>query len=290
VASPFLWALVVKRPGNMAYKELWLDKRYNRGPLVLVEVVRIVLGVLLIGFFVLQMFSFWVAVLVVLPLVFISQFVFSERIQKFYQRIEGRFISNLNEREAEAKAKPENMLRRKNEDIQSGLLPWDAHIVEMEVGPEAEFAGKPLMELDWRESYGINIVYIKRGDELIHLPGPKNRLFPSDNVGMIATDEQLQKFKPVFNAKKHIKSADIDLEDIVLKKIVVDEHTKLKDVRVQDSGIHEKTNGTIVGIERDQERILNPKSDEVFQWGDIVWIVGERKKIQKLAKGKLSPQ
>lgn len=273
----------------MAYKELWLDKRYNRGPLVFVEVTRIILGILLIGFFVLQMFSFWTAVLVVLPLVFISQFIFSKRIQKFYQRIEGRFISNLNEREMTEKSKPENILRRKNEDFQTDLMPWDAHIVEMEVFPEVDYAGKSLKELGWRENLGINIVYIKRGEKLIHIPGPNNRLFPADNVGIIATDEQLQKFKPIFNSKKHLKSAEIDIEDIVLKKIVVDEHTKLKDVRIKDSGIHEKTNGIIIGIERGQKRILNPKSDEVFQWRDIVWIVGERKKIQKLAKGKFPP-
>lgn len=289
LASPFLWAMIAKRPGNMAYKELWLDKRYNRGPLVFVEVTRIILGILLIGFFVLQMFSFWTAVLVVLPLVFISQFIFSKRIQKFYQRIEGRFISNLNEREMTEKSKPENILRRKNEDFQTDLMPWDAHIVEMEVFPEVDYAGKPLKELGWRENLGINIVYIKRGEKLIHIPGPNNRLFPADNVGIIATDEQLQKFKPIFNSKKHLKSAEIDIEDIVLKKIVVDEHTKLKDVRIKDSGIHEKTNGIIIGIERGQKRILNPKSDEVFQWRDIVWIVGERKKIQKLAKGKFPP-
>ena len=33
-ASPFLWALMAKRPANQAYKELWIDKKYNRGPLV----------------------------------------------------------------------------------------------------------------------------------------------------------------------------------------------------------------------------------------------------------------
>ncbi|HEX5171945.1 MAG TPA: cation:proton antiporter [Cyclobacteriaceae bacterium] len=35
VASPFLWALMAKRPNNMAYKEMWLEKRYSRGPLLL---------------------------------------------------------------------------------------------------------------------------------------------------------------------------------------------------------------------------------------------------------------
>jgi CPA2 family monovalent cation:H+ antiporter-2 len=72
------------------------------------------------------------------------------------------------------------------------------------------------------------------------------------------------------------------LEDIVLQKIVVDEHNKLKGLSIRGSHIRERTNGLVVGIERNKERILNPDSTTDFQWGDIVWIVGERKKIQKL--------
>ncbi|HET8809680.1 MAG TPA: cation:proton antiporter [Flavobacteriaceae bacterium] len=287
VATPFLWALMAKRPRNMAYKELWLDKRYNRGPLIIVEILRILLGVLLIGLLVLQLFSIEITILVVIPIVFIGFFIFSKRIQKFHQRIEGRFMSNLNERESEAEKKPENILRKKNEDFQSYLLPWDAHIVEMEVVQEAEYAGKTLAELNWRKTFGINVVYIKRGDKLIHIPGPKNRLFPYDQVGIIATDAQLQEFKPIFTATENGGSADIDINDIVLKKIVVDEHTQLNGVELQNSGIRKKTNGIIIGIERDQERILNPDPTEVFEWGDIVWIVGERKRIQKFNRGNI---
>jgi monovalent cation:H+ antiporter-2, CPA2 family len=39
-----------------------------------------------------------------------------------------------------------------------------------------------------------------------------------------------------------------------------------------------------VGIERNNQRILNPGSSVAFKWGDIVWIVGEKKKIQDLNK------
>lgn len=286
IATPFLWALMAKRPGGMAYKELWLDKRYNRGPLVVIEILRILFGVLMIGFWVIQMFSALIAILVVIPLVFIGLYIFSNRIQKFHQRIEGRFMSNLNERESVEEKKPDTILRKKTAGFQSELTPWDAHIVEMEVAPEADFVGKSLMELTWRENFGINIVYIKRGEKLTHVPGPKNRLFPFDRVGLIATDEQFQQFKPIFNARENFAPAEVDIDDIVLKKITVDEHTKLKGVEIHTSGIRQRTNGIIIGIERDGKRILNPPSTEIFQWGDIVWIVGERKKIQKLGEGK----
>ncbi|MEO9210358.1 MAG: TrkA C-terminal domain-containing protein [Ginsengibacter sp.] len=51
---------------------------------------------------------------------------------------------------------------------------------------------------------------------------------------------------------------------------------------MRESSIRERTNGLVVGIERNKERILNPSSTINFEWGDIVWIVGDRKKIQQL--------
>lgn len=280
-AAPFMWALMAKRPNNQAYKELWIDKKYNRGPLLIVEIARNILGVLVIGFWVNRLASTQVALLVAIPITILVLIIFSKRIQKFYQRIESRFITNLNAREtaaANSGSAEANILRR-NVDFQSDLVPWDAHIIEMEVNPHAEYIGKTLLELAWRERYGINIVYIKRGDKLIHVPGRHNRLLPFDQVGVIATDDQIQVFKPVFDATETVIPDEADVNDISLQKILVDEHTKLKGSNIRNSGLRERTNGLVVGIQREKERILNPDSSTVFEWGDIVWIVGDRKKI-----------
>jgi len=285
IATPFLWALMAKRPHNMAYKELWLNKRYNRGPLLVLEFVRIVVGILLIGFWVNKLFPTAIALMVAIPVISIILILFSQRIQKFHQRLEGRFLSNLNAREtaeADVISRKENILHREFNPDSTSLSPWDAHMVDLEVSQHAEYIGKTLDELSWREQYGINIAYIKRGDRLIYAPGRYNKLLPFDQVGIIATDEQMQAFKPVFDAKEQVEFSDHNVENIVVQKIVVDEHNKLKGLTVRNSGIRERTNGLVVGIERNNERMLNPNSTTVFEWGDIVWIVGEKKKIQLL--------
>ncbi len=285
-AAPFIWAMMAKRPNNQAYRGLWIDKKYNRGPLLIVEISRNVLGILLIGFWIDRLVSTQVALLVAIPVTVFVLFLFSKRIQKFYQRIESRFITNLNARElAAALGNPmQAAFIKKRNDFQSNLVPWDAHIVEMQVSPYAEYVGKPLIELAWREKYGINIVYIKRGEQLINTPGRYNRLLPFDQVGIIATDDQLQHFKPVFDAVLTIPGEDLDINDISLEKILVNERTRLKGLTIRDSGLRERTNGLVVGIQREDERILNPDSSTVFEWGDIVWIVGERKKILQIAQ------
>jgi CPA2 family monovalent cation:H+ antiporter-2 len=286
LASPFLWGLMAKKPSNMAYRELWLDRKYSRGPLLIIEITRVTIGLLFISFWVYRLTSTTVAFIVTVPVALIILILFSKRIQRLYQRIESRFISNLNERESSA-ANGESLttlFKQKTDDVQTGLAPWDAHIVEMKVDPQAEYVGKTLAELAWREKYGINVVYIKRGELIIHVPGRNNRLLPYDQVGIIGTDEQMKTFKSVFDTRLPVGADYVDINDIVLEKILVDEHTKLRGQTIRDSGLREKTKGLVIGIERRGERILNPDSINRLEWGDIIWIVGERKKIQLVSK------
>ncbi len=287
-AAPFLWAFMAKRPNTQPYKELWLERKYNRGPLLVIEIARNVLGILLIGYWVGRLVPTQMAILVTVTVAIMVLVLFSRSIQKVYHRLEGRFLTNLNAREL-AEASDNSVaasVLRKNARFRTHMEPWDAHIVELEVNPHADYIGKSLIDLAWREQYGINIVYIKRGDKLIQVPQRDNKLMPFDQVGIIATDEQMQAFKPVFDSAEHVTASDVDIEDISLEKILVDEYTQLKGLDIKTSRLRERTNGLVVGIERNNQRILNPESNVKLEWGDVVWIVGDKKKIQQLAKVK----
>jgi CPA2 family monovalent cation:H+ antiporter-2 len=282
LAAPFLWALMAKRPNNMAYKEVWMEEKYNRGPLLILEIVRIVIGIGFISFWVFRLFDTGVAMLIAVPTIVIILFVLAKRIQAFYQRLETRFLKNFNAREINEYNTVSANIARKNADMRSELLPWDAHITELKVQPRAGYVGRTLRELGWREVYGINVVYIKRGDRLINVPDRSTILLPFDEVGIIGTDEQIQEFSPVFDALVNV-GAELDADEIALQKIVVDEHTQLKGKDIRSSGIRERTNGLVIGIERNNERILNPDSTMIFEHNDVIWIVGEKKKIQELS-------
>jgi len=278
VAAPFLWALIAKKPDTSAYKELWLQKKYSRGPLLMIEIFRLVLGIIFISFWVDRLFTTSIGILITVPLVIAILVLFSKRIQKFYARIELRFLDNLNAREAFEL----NQKAAQSTNVTADLSPWDAHMVDLEVNPHASYIGHTLFYLGWREKYGINIAYIKRGNRIIYAPKRNERLLPFDRVGIIATDEQMQSFNEVFEEKSAVEIEDNDVTDIVLQKMIVNESNKLKGQTIRGSQIRERSNGLVVGIQREQQRILNPDSDFVFEWGDIIWIVGERVKLQKM--------
>jgi CPA2 family monovalent cation:H+ antiporter-2 len=51
---------------------------------------------------------------------------------------------------------------------------------------------------------------------------------------------------------------------------------------IRKSGLREKTDGMVAGIERHGEKILNPDSNLEILPGDILWIVGDSRKIEGL--------
>lgn len=284
IASPFILAFALKKPNKKAYKQLWLDNKYNRGPLVILEATRILIVILIIWIWISKVFSTITAVLIALPAMGIVYFLFFKGIQRFYHRLEGNFLTNLNSREmaaaGEDRISPD--VYHKNIALQTDLSFWSAHIIDMVVGQQAPYVGKTLQELAWREKYGVNIAYIKRGDKLIHGPNRDDQILPFDHIGIIATDDQMQSFKPVFDAlDEQATSIATRLEDIELRQIVINESTGLVGLSMKESKIREQTDGLIIGIERKNSRILNPDSSLAFEKGDIVWIVGNKKKIQK---------
>jgi len=272
IMSPFLWALSIKRIEKTAYSHLWLNKKYTRGPLIAIEIFRIALGIFFVGFLMYEFFDTWIAAGIALGLIILVMVIFSRKLQSFYERMENRFFYNLNAREA-AKKQPE-------------ILPWDTHLLELTVAPESKLVGQTLVDLAVREKYGINIAMIERGKIMIPTPKRDERLYPNDKVLVIGTDDQLASVKHLFEGD----NAEIDEEetfpkqDMSLQKIVINSKSPVFGQTIRDSGIREKTQGLVVGIERNGQRILNPDSNIVFENEDIVWIVGNNKRIPELLK------
>lgn len=282
-AAPFIWAFIGKRPSKVVYKELWLHEKYGMAPLMIIRLIRLILGIIIIGFWIDTIFT-GEGIIIALPIFVLLLVFFSKKIQNRYYRIEKRFLDNLNKRELAAKQAE----KQNNADTFIGEendFLWDAHMVNLEVDPLATYIGRYFKELQWREKYGINIAYIKRGDKIIYAPNRDNRLLPFDKIGIIATDEQLEVFEPIFNEKEVVaKHEEAQHDDVILYKLKIEEHHLLNNKTIAESKICERTNSLILGVERNNHNVLHPNKDFKFQNHDIVWIVGERKKILSLKK------
>lgn len=264
--SPFLWALTVRRTEKDALANIWLQKRY-RGPLVLLQLVRIGLAIFFISFLADKLFSSGVAFLMAILIIGIL-IVFSKKIQTFYTRLEWRFLNNLNEKE----------VMEQQEDV-AYLAPWDAHISHFDITADCPLAGKFLLDLSLRESFGVNVAMIERGSHIVMAPGKDVQLFPGDILSVIGTDEQLKEFRIFIETQPVSGNRLQQKQEVALRQLTISQNSSFIAKSIRDSGIRERTKGIIVGIERRGNRILNPDSSVVFEDGDIVWIVGNIKRL-----------
>jgi CPA2 family monovalent cation:H+ antiporter-2 len=124
---------------------------------------------------------------------------------------------------------------------------------------------------------------IERGKLMITAPGRDERLFPFDKLGVIGTDEQLSRFSKLLETPmtEEIYAAGSHYS---LHPVSLDSKSPYLQKTIRNSGIREQTNGLVVGIERKGQRILNPASDLVIEPGDLLWIVGDMKKISALGR------
>ena len=116
------------------------------------------------------------------------------------------------------------------------------------------------------------------------VPGRNERLFPGDKIAVIGTDQQLEQFASLIEPAKKEKTQATPVQEISLQKIAVDDIFPFVGQSIRNSGIREKTQGLIVGIERKGTRILNPDSTTFFQAGDVIWLAGNTKLIKEFQR------
>ena len=161
----------------------------------------------------------------------------------------------------------------------SELTPWEGHMTLLEIPAESDIAGKSLLELQLREKLGINIAIIKRGEMTINMPARTEKVYPKDTLYVIGTDEQVAAFQEYLHASK--TAINGSETEIILKKIQL-ENSDFIGKSIREAGLREKTNGLVVGIERNNERIMNPESDVILVKNDILWIVGDKRLINEM--------
>lgn len=270
ILSPFLWALSLRRVAIASIQELMMVRKY-RGPIIVLVFFRIALTLFYLGFILNEFFSPIIA-FIAFVIGIMLYIMFPKKLHSFYNKIEGHFLKNFNDREILKQSKRQNV-----------LSPWDGHMAEFTIATASNLAGKSLKSIKIREQFGINIASIKRGEIIINIPNKTERLFPGDEINVIGTDEQVKLFK--IYLKKH----EIEEPENVLKEDIILQQLELKNrvcigKSIRESQIREKTHGIIVGIERNGKRILNPESNWVLESDDILWIAGDKKKINAFLK------
>jgi len=272
VTSPFIWALAFKRDLDENTSNMVKSNKMNHQVLRILNLIRFVVAWFFVADIIRHFMNgeFWRALnlqMEDLLMAIVAGFAFMLLLKtlspamKWYERIEARFLENLNKRQT----------------LQSFVVPEvlqeNFTLEKMTLSAKSGYAGQSIRHCDFREKYNVSVVGLDRADEVIDLPRRDCMLFPSDEITFLGTEEQLSKLRPRVEVEDDVLIKERPKSDMDIHCAVVGEDDRYVGVSLHDSDLRNRFDALVIAVERNDEFIINPEASIVFQKGDTVWFV-----------------
>lgn len=275
--APFLRAIIMKKNHSNEWKRLWVESSINRIPLLFTIVVRFVITLAFIFYICNYLTRFTDALMIIIGIAVVSLMIASRWTKKRSIKMERLFIHNLRSRDIMAQVNGE-----KKPLYEGHLLDRDIHISDFDVPEDSSWGGKTLKELHLRERFGVDMSSIMRGSQRLNIPNGDTVIFPGDKLQVIGNDDQLQKFATALSTDLIPEDLEIEKREMKLRQLIISGKSEFCGKSLLESGIRDKYNCMVVGLEEGQENLTKIAPTRTFEKGDILWIVGEESDLQKI--------
>ena len=247
--SPMLRAIMMKKNHSVEFQQLWNDNKYNRGPLVSLVILRILLCIGLVMLPVARLLNAALGIMLAVASAVIVLMIFSKRLKRRDLHL-ADFEVKQNSPSMGKSLKELNFRQKCNVNIVTIIR-------------------------------GEKRINIPGGDERLY---PFDKLVV---VGADDDLEHFRKYLEERYKKSYAEQSNTRKEEMNMEQIIISEGSRLIGRSIIESGIRDKAACLVIGIERGSSSIKNPPPSTVFEEGDIVWIVGERDKLIQLSEGKV---
>ena len=276
--APFLRAIVMKKNHSSEFKRLWVESNINHIPLLFTIFARFLIALGFVFYICNYLTRFTNVLMLFIGAAVVALMIMSRWIKKRSITMERLFIRNLRSRDIEAQ------IRGKKKPLYEGhLLDRDIHISEFEVPEDSAWAGHSLKELHLRQQFGIDMSSILRGSQRINIPNGDTVIFPGDKLQVIGNDDQIQKFGTSIRSAIIPEDPEIEKREMKLHQLIVGGNSEFVGKTLIESGIRDKYNCMVVGLEEGRENLTKVAPTRRFKKGDIIWLVGEEANLQLIS-------
>ena len=275
--SPFLRSIVMKQNHSEAFKELWTGRRINRLPLIATILARVVIAVSFIFYICNYLTRFQNALMITIAVGILVLMILSRRLKKRSITLERLFIQNLRSRDINAQ-----LQGKKKPLFADHLIDRDIHIANLELPDDSLWAGRTLRSLQLRNRFGVHVSSILRGSHRMNIPNGNTILFPGDKLQAIGDDEQLTLFSHAMKVELQPEDTDIEKREMKLRCFTVSKTSPFIGKTLRDSGIRDKYNCMVVGVDEGQKNLTLITPSRCLQAGDVLWVVGEQGDLDRI--------
>lgn len=276
--SPLLLAIIKSKNNSHEFHELWGDNLFNRGALVSAMVVRVIICVIIVMGLIVRIFSVALGVGVVISLAVIVLIYFSKWIRHHSMTMQQQFIANF---EGSDDVTADTGMSGVKQTFRDNGPFKDLHQAEFTISPSFRLVGRTIAENEIRSIYHINILAITRGGQCIMTPQGSERLYPYDRLTVMGTDDDLTSFRNFLQDNTGKQQDDMPRTPVMkLEAVTLDAGTPLIGQTIRQADLQ---GCIVVGIERAGSNIVNPAPATTFADGDIVWLVGKKDAVRRIA-------
>lgn len=276
--SPLLLAIIKSKNNSHEFHELWGDNLFNRGALVSAMVVRVIICVIIVMGLIVRIFSVALGVGVVISLAVIVLIYFSKWIRHRSMTMQQQFIANF---EGSDDVTADTGMSGVKQTFRDNGPFKDLHQAEFTISPSFRLVGRTIAENEIRTIYHINILAITRGGQCIMTPQGSERLYPYDRLTVMGTDDDLTSFRNFLQDNTGKQQDDMPRTPVMkLEAVTLDAGTPLIGQTIRQADLQ---GCIVVGIERAGSNIVNPTPATTFADGDIVWLVGKKDAVRRIA-------
>ena len=276
--SPLLLAIIKSKNNSHEFHELWGDNLFNRGALVSAMVVRVIICVIIVMGLIVRIFSVALGVGMVISLAVIVLIYFSKWIRHRSMTMQQQFIANF---EGSDDVTADTGMSGVKQTFRDNGPFKDLHQAEFTISPSFRLVGRTIAENEIRTIYHINILAITRGGQCIMTPQGSERLYPYDRLTVMGTDDDLTSFRNFLQDNTGKQQDDMPRTPVMkLEAVALDAGTPLIGQTIRQADLQ---GCIVVGIERAGSNIVNPAPATTFADGDIVWLVGKKDAVRRIA-------
>lgn len=255
---------------------------FQRGTLrnVLNRVLMTILVVIFGGFYLSAAAAFLpsgVALTAFIGLICILSIILWRNIVRVNSRLENLFMQSFSvEMKAEIETRREQALKEFQERYS-----WPIELYDIEIKPKTFASGARLQDLGLRETSGVTVVGISRQNVTSYDPGPDVPLFPGDHLILTGTEEQITSAREILSSSPEEKVGAKPRGKFQIDQVYLASDSPFVGLTIAESNFRRRFHITVVGIQRGENRIYNPKPDEIIKADDILVVVGHTRTIEE---------
>ena len=291
VLSIFLRPIVMRKNHSVEAQEILKAGGLHRAAFRLLLVLRFVLATAFV-FQVVEYLCPWRYYYNALVAALLMLVIIRLRCVKYYSiRMERVFTHNLRRRDEMARREAGGGV-----GYARRLRAHDIHMERVHVPSRSLWAGHRLLDLDFSNRNGVTVAAVirhTRDDEdiplRIDIPSASTTVYPGDILEIIGDDASIESFaarsrQEVIPAAALPSSRSSLPDGLKLQRMVAGDGFPLLGRTLAESGLHDRYQCMLIGIEDSDGHILRVGARHVIARHQVLWIVGRKEGIDALKR------